>query len=105
AVTEARDQAISQGVTINGLAIINDKPNLGYSAHTQPPGGLPLYYQQNVIGGPNVFMLSVTDCNTFADAVAQKLPKEIEVARASAPKQVSCMMWGRCELSGLCLRR
>ncbi len=36
-VTEARDQAISQGVTINGLAIINDKPNLGYSAHTQPP--------------------------------------------------------------------
>ncbi len=41
-VTEARDQAIARGVTINGLAIINDKPNLGYSAHTQPPGGLPL---------------------------------------------------------------
>ena len=45
AVTEARDQAISLGVTINGLAIINDMPNLGYSAHTQPPGGLPLYYR------------------------------------------------------------
>src|SRR6516162_3309901 len=39
-VTEARDQAISRGVTINGLAIINDKPNLGYSAHTQPPAAL-----------------------------------------------------------------
>src|SRR5215813_15301541 len=58
-VTEARDQAIAQGVTINGLAIINDKPNLGYSAHTQPPGGLPLYYRQNVIGGPNSFLLVV----------------------------------------------
>ncbi len=95
AVTEARDQAISQGVTINGLAIINDKPNLGYSAHTQPPGGLPLYYQQNVIGGPNAFMLSVKDFNTFADAMAQKLAKEIDVARAAAAKQVSFMMPGR----------
>ena len=92
AVTEARDQAISHGVTINGLAIINDKPNLGYSAHTQPPGGLPLYYQQNVIGGPNAFMLSVKDFNTFADAMAQKLAKEIDVARAAAAKQVSFMM-------------
>src|ERR1700750_2146760 len=60
-VTEARDQAVSQGVTINGLAIINDKPNLGYSAHTQPPGGLPLYYRQNVIGGPNSFLFVVHD--------------------------------------------
>ena len=74
------------------MAIINDKPNLGYSAHTQPPGGLPLYYQQNVIGGPNAFMLSVKDFNSFADAMAQKLAKEIDVARAAAAKQVSLQM-------------
>ena len=79
-VTEARDQALAQGVTINGLAIINDKPNLGYSAHTQPPGGLPLYYRQNVIGGPNAFLLVVQDFNSFADAMANKLAKEIDVA-------------------------
>jgi Protein of unknown function (DUF1194) len=79
-VTEARDQAIAAGVTINGLAIINDKPNLGYSAHTQPPGGLPLYYKQNVIGGPNAFLLVVQDFNSFADAMANKLAKEIDVA-------------------------
>ena len=90
-VTEARDQAISQGVTINGLAIINDKPNLGYSAHTQPPGGLPLYYRQNVIGGPNAFLLVVQDFNSFADAMAQKLAKEIDVARAAALKQISLL--------------
>jgi hypothetical protein len=79
-ITEARDQAVANGVTINGLAIINDKPNLGYSAHTQPPGGLPLYYKENVIGGPNAFLIVVQDFNSFADAMANKLAKEIDVA-------------------------
>jgi hypothetical protein len=88
-VTEARDQAIARGVTINGLAIINDKPNLGYSAHTQPPGGLPLYYRQNVIGGPNAFLLVVQDFNSFANAMANKLAKEIDVASSAAERQVS----------------
>ena len=91
AVTEARDQATSQGVTINGLAIINDKPNLGYSAHTQPPGGLPLYYRQNVIGGTNAFLLVVQDFNSFADAMAQKLAKEIDVAGPAGEKRVSLL--------------
>ena len=90
-ITEARDEAIARGVTINGLAIINDKPNLGYSAHTQPPGGLPLYYQQNVVGGPNSFLLVVKDFNSFADAMAQKLVKEIDVAGATAEKRVSSL--------------
>src|SRR5207244_7615947 len=36
-VTEARDEAIARGVTINGLAIINEKQNLGYSAQPKPP--------------------------------------------------------------------
>src|SRR3989440_1384160 len=90
-VTEARDQAVAAGVTINGLAIINDKPNLGYSAHTQPPGGLPLYYRQNVIGGPNAFLLVVQDFNSFADAMANKLAKEIDVARAGIEKRLSAL--------------
>jgi hypothetical protein len=81
-LTEARDQAIAAGVTINGLAIINNKPNLGYSAHTNPPGGLPNYYRQNVVGGPNAFLIVVKDFNSFADAMANKLTKEINVAAA-----------------------
>ncbi len=91
AITEARDQAIASGVTINGLAIINDKPNLGYSAHTQPPGGLPLYYKQNVIGGPNAFLLVVQDFNSFADAMANKLAKEIDVAGSAAERRLSSL--------------
>jgi hypothetical protein len=90
-VTEARDQAVSRGVTINGLAIINDKPNLGYSAHTQPPGGLPLYYRQNVVGGSNSFLLVVEDFNSFADAMANKLAKEIDVAGSSGEKRLTSL--------------
>ena len=91
AVTEARDQAVASGVTINGLAIINDRPNLGYSAHTQPPGGLPLYYRQNVIGGPNAFLIVVRDFNSFADAMANKLAKEIDVAGGGTGERVSSL--------------
>jgi hypothetical protein len=86
AITEARDQAVAAGVTINGLAIINDKPNLGYSAHTNPPGGLPNYYRHNVIGGASAFLIVVKDFNSFADAMASKLAKEIDVARAAGDK-------------------
>jgi hypothetical protein len=53
-VTDARDQALAQGVTINGLAIVNDKPNPGYAFHTQPPGGLPEWYRRtsSAVRGP-----------------------------------------------------
>ena len=88
-LAEARDQAIAGGVTINGLAIINDKPNLGYSAHTHPPGGLPNYYRQNVIGGPNSFLIVVKNFDSFADAMANKLAKEIDVAAGKSREQLS----------------
>jgi hypothetical protein len=76
-ITAARDAAAAAGVTINGLAIINESPDLGYSAHTRPPGGLPDYYRRNVIGGPDAFLVVVKDFASFADAMARKLAKEI----------------------------
>ena len=76
-VTEARDQALAEGVTINGLAIINDRPNPGYAFHTQPPGGLPEWYRQNVIGGPGAFLHVIEDFRSFADAMSNKLVSEI----------------------------
>jgi Protein of unknown function (DUF1194) len=79
-ITEARDQAVAEGVTINGLAIINDKPNPGYAFHTQPPGGLPEWYRQNVIGGPGAFLRVVEDFRSFADAMTNKLVSEIAAA-------------------------
>jgi Protein of unknown function (DUF1194) len=89
-VTDARDQALAAGVTINGLAIVNDKPNPGYAFHTQPPGGLPEWYRQNVIGGPGAFLSVVEDFDSFADAMTNKLVSEIAalspVRAASARK-------------------
>lgn len=76
-VSEARDQAVGQGVTINGLAIINNQSNPGYAFHTHPPGGLPNYYRENVIGGTGSFLLVVEDFKTFADAMTNKLVSEI----------------------------
>ena len=76
-VTEARDQAIASGVTINGLAIINTQANPGYAFHTQPPGGLPKYFEENVIGGPGAFLLQVENFDTFAEAITRKLVTEI----------------------------
>jgi hypothetical protein len=83
-VTEARDQAVEKGITINGLAIINTQTRPGFTMHTQPPGGLPNYYKENVIGGPGAFLLVVENFETFAEAITRKLVSEIAGA---APRE------------------
>jgi hypothetical protein len=83
AVSESRDDAVAGGVTINGLAIINNAANPGYAFHTHPPGGLPKYYEDNVIGGSGAFVLQVEDFQTFSEAITRKLLAEI--AAASSP--------------------
>ena len=76
-VEEARDLAVAAGYTVNGLAIINLNPNFGYAAHVQPPGGLPKYYRDHVIGGAGAFVLKIDDFHSFAEAMTQKLITEI----------------------------
>ena len=77
-VGDARDEAVAQGIVINGLAIINQHPeNLYIQQHVQPPEGLPEYYRQNVIGGPGSFLLVVEGFDTFAEAIVRKLIAEI----------------------------
>src|SRR3954469_3786235 len=74
---EARDDAVKAGITINGLAIINDHPMAWTYAHVQPPGGLANYYRENVTGGPGSFVLEVHDFNAFGEAMTRKLVSEI----------------------------
>ncbi len=84
-VSEARDDAVKAGITINGLAIINEHPVSWTFAHVQPPGGLPKYYQENVTGGPGSFVMEVEeDFKAFGDAMTRKLVAEI----AWPPRQV-----------------
>ena len=82
-VTEARDSAVKAGMTINGLAIINDHPVSWTFAHVQPPGGLANYYRQNVTGGPGSFVLEVHDFATFGEAMTRKLVDEIAAGPSS----------------------
>ena len=73
----ARDEAVAAGITINGLAIINEHPVSWTFAHVQPPGGLPNYYRENVAGGPGSFVVEVRDFRTFGEAMTRKLIAEI----------------------------
>ena len=83
-VSEARDDAVKAGITINGLAIFNEHPVSWTFAHVQPPGGLQKYYQDNVTGGPGSFVLEVRDFHTFGDAMTRKLIAEIAAEPAGA---------------------
>ena len=76
-VGAARDEAVEAGVTINGLAIINDNPQVWSLAHVQPPGGLTNYYRDNVTGGVGSFVLEIHDFRSFGDAMKRKLINEI----------------------------
>jgi len=76
-VTAARDDAVAAGVTVNGLAIINENPVSYTFAHVQPPGGLPNWYKENVTGGPGNFVVEVRTFEVFGEAMARKLINEI----------------------------
>ena len=76
-VTEARDQAVARGVTINGLAILSATPLMWNPEHTNPKGGLAEYYRRNVIGGPGAFVMAAQDFPSFGRALIQKLVAEI----------------------------
>jgi hypothetical protein len=82
-VTVARDEAIAQGVTINGLVILSEVPLPTNPAHTHPPGGLTAYYENNVIGGPGAFVLEAESFESFGQLLISKLIKEIAVAPTS----------------------
>jgi hypothetical protein len=79
-VTAARDAAVAQGITINGLVILSEVPLPTNPLHTHPPGGLTAYYENNVIGGPGAFALEAQNFETFGQLLISKLIKEIAAA-------------------------
>ncbi len=82
-VAAARDDAVAAGVTVNGLAIINEHPVSYTYAHVQPPGGLTEWYRQNVTGGSGSFVLEVREFATFGEAMTRKLINEIAALPAT----------------------
>ena len=77
----ARDEVLAKGVTINGLVILSDHPLSWNAEHTNPPGGLDRYYQDNVIGGPGAFVMVAQNFNSFGQAIMNKMIAEIAAAR------------------------
>lgn len=79
-VTTSRETALQRGITINGLPIINDKPNrTGFPSFKD----LDLYYQHCVIGGPGAFLVVAEGFDTFAEAIRKKMI--IEIADLTSP--------------------
>ncbi|MBU0725083.1 MAG: DUF1194 domain-containing protein [Alphaproteobacteria bacterium] len=77
-VREARAEAIGQGITINGLTILNEEPRLDE------------YYRREVIGGPGAFVIEAKDYADFSRAIRDKLLREIsDVPMASVPPGTS----------------
>ncbi|TCZ56751.1 DUF1194 domain-containing protein [Roseicella aquatilis] len=72
-VEMSRDRLVSEGVTINGLPIVNDRPTFG----RMPPIPLDDYYRESVIGGPGAFVIVAEDFQSFGQAVKRKLIREV----------------------------
>jgi hypothetical protein len=79
-VTQARDEAIAQGVTINGLVILSETPLAWNPDHTNPAGGLENYYRNNVVGGPGAFVMAAQGFDSFGQAIVKKMIAEVAQA-------------------------
>lgn len=67
----ARDDAVFRGVTVNGLAVLNEEPEV------------EAFYSAFVIGGPGAFVLAARDYTDFAEAIVKKLVREITTIAAA----------------------
>jgi hypothetical protein len=61
----ARRRAVSLGIVVNGLAILNEEPHLDR------------YYLAAVVGGPGAFLITADDYDDFQRAIVRKLVNEI----------------------------
>jgi Ca-activated chloride channel family protein len=60
-----RDRIVASCVTINGLCVLHEEPDL------------QAYFTAEVIGGPGAFALVCQDYASFAEAIRQKLQREL----------------------------
>jgi hypothetical protein len=80
----ARDEVLAKGIVINGLVILSDRPVPWNAEHTNPPGGLDRYYQDNVVGGPGAFVMVAQNFNSFGRAIIKKLIAEVAFVPSSS---------------------
>jgi Protein of unknown function (DUF1194) len=99
-VTQARDEAVSRGIAINGLPIMLSRP-IGEEFEY-----LDNYYKDCVIGGPGAFVIPVWEPEQLAMAVKTKLILEVaglttepRIKKAHADVRIDCAT-GRADVVG-----
>jgi hypothetical protein len=88
----ARDEALAKGITINGLPLILKRPN-SFDIES-----LDIYYRDCVIGGPGAFMIPIRRREQFAEAIRDKLIREItglvgepEIIPVQVERRLDCL--------------
>ena len=89
----AREEVIKHGVTINGLAILNELPLLDR------------YFRDHLIGGEGAFAMVAQDYTDFARAMTHKLVREISSAPLSENNLPNPLYRARAEPHPAALRR
>jgi hypothetical protein len=79
-VTDARDEAVARGVTINGLPIMLKEPERRENAT------MDAYYRDCVIGGASAFLVPVRERGQFLTQTRTKIVREI--AGGGAPSSL-----------------
>lgn len=64
-IDDVRDRTVARGITINGLAIVNE---IHWLHH---------YFRNHVIGGPGAFVEIANDYAGYAEAIRKKMLREI----------------------------
>jgi hypothetical protein len=89
-VTKARDEAVAEGIVVNGLPIL--------IAPSPTVSDVARYYAECVIGGPGAFMLPVNKAEEFALAIRRKLVLEVagrspaaEIVPIAAEEPIDCL--------------
>lgn len=72
-VERARDDALAEGIVINGLPIMLNRPIVGYRDVEQ----LDHYYADCVVGGPGSFVIPIRERAQFVEAIRTKILLEI----------------------------
>jgi len=93
-VTDARDEAVAKGITVNGLPIMLKKPRSYWDIED-----LDLYYRDCVIGGQGAFMVPVRERHQFAEAIKTKIIRELAtpvevplIQPAQAEPRMNCLV-------------
>lgn len=91
-VTLARDEAVAQGIVVNGLPLMIRQPSGPWDIPD-----LDRYYRDCVIGGPGAFMVPVREPAQFAQAIRTKIVREVAaldppalLIPAQAPAPANC---------------